>query len=72
VSTGTDAAKQAIRTEIWDLLERERAVERGVHGYIPAFAGARTAADRLAWAMAALIGPVGLASPRGLVAAPWL
>jgi 5-formyltetrahydrofolate cyclo-ligase len=49
VSTGTDAAKQAIRTRIWDLLERERAVERGVHGYIPAFAGAGTAADRLAY-----------------------
>jgi 5-formyltetrahydrofolate cyclo-ligase len=48
VSTGIDAAKQAIRTEIWDLLERERAVERGVHGYIPAFAGADAAADRLA------------------------
>jgi 5-formyltetrahydrofolate cyclo-ligase len=48
VSTGTDAAKQAIRTEIWDLLEREHAVERGVHGYIPAFAAAGTAADRLA------------------------
>ena len=48
MSTGIDAAKQAIRTEIWDLLERERAVERGVHGYIPAFAGAGTAADRLA------------------------
>ena len=48
VSTGADAAKQAIRTEIWDLLERERAVERGVHGYIPDFGGAGTAADRLA------------------------
>jgi 5-formyltetrahydrofolate cyclo-ligase len=48
VSTGTDAAKQAIRTQVWDPLERERAVERGVHGYIPAFAGAGTAADRLA------------------------
>jgi len=48
VSTGIDAAKQAIRTEMWDLLERERAVERGVHGYIPDFAGAGTAADRLA------------------------
>jgi len=48
VRTGTDAAKQAIRTEMWDLLERERAVERGVHGYIPDFAGAGTAADRLA------------------------
>ena len=48
MSTGTDTAKQAIRTGIWDLLERERAVERGVHGYIPAFAGADVAADRLA------------------------
>lgn len=48
MSTGIDAAKQAIRTEMWDLLERERAVERGVHGYIPDFAGAGTAADRLA------------------------
>lgn len=48
MSTGTDAAKQTIRIEIWDLLERERAVERGVHGYIPAFAGAGMAADRLA------------------------
>jgi 5-formyltetrahydrofolate cyclo-ligase len=48
VSTGIDAAKQAIRTQMWDLLERERAVERGVHGYIPAFAGADAAADRLA------------------------
>ena len=48
MSTGIDAAKQAIRTQIWDLLERERAVEPGVHGYIPAFARADTAADRLA------------------------
>ena len=49
MSTGIDAAKQAIRTEIWDLLERECAVERGVHGYIPAFAGADAAADGLAY-----------------------
>ena len=48
MSTGIDMAKQAIRTRIWDLLEREKAVERGVHGYIPAFAGADVAADRLA------------------------
>jgi 5-formyltetrahydrofolate cyclo-ligase len=48
VSTGIDAAKQAVRTQVWDLLERERAVEPGVHGYIPAFAGAEAAADRLA------------------------
>ena len=32
----------------WDLLEREGAVEPAVHGYIPAFEGADTAADRLA------------------------
>jgi 5-formyltetrahydrofolate cyclo-ligase len=48
MNTGVDAAKQAVRTRIWDLLEREHAVERGVHGYIPAFAGADVAADRLA------------------------
>jgi 5-formyltetrahydrofolate cyclo-ligase len=48
VDTGADAAKQQIRERIWDLLERERAVEPGVHGYIPAFEGADTAADRLA------------------------
>lgn len=48
MSTGISAAKQAIRTQMWDLLERERAVERGVHGYIPAFAGTDAAADRLA------------------------
>jgi 5-formyltetrahydrofolate cyclo-ligase len=48
VSTGTDAAKQAIRTEIWDRLERKRASEHGLHGYIPDFAGAATATDRLA------------------------
>jgi 5-formyltetrahydrofolate cyclo-ligase len=48
VSTEVDAAKQAIRERVWDLLERERAVEPGVHGYIPAFAGAEAAADRLA------------------------
>jgi len=48
MSSGINAAKQAIRTQIWDLLERERAVERGVHGYIPAFAGADAAAHRLA------------------------
>lgn len=48
MSTGIDAAKQAIRTQVWDVLERERAVEPGVHGYIPAFAGADAAADRLA------------------------
>ena len=47
MSTGIGAAKQVIRTQVWDLLESERAVEPGVHGYIPDFAGADTAADRL-------------------------
>jgi 5-formyltetrahydrofolate cyclo-ligase len=48
VSTDADAAKQQIRERMWDLLEREGAVEPGVHGYIPAFEGADAAADRLA------------------------
>jgi len=48
VSAGIDEAKQAIRRRVWDLLVAERVVERGVHGYIPAFVGADAAADRLA------------------------
>jgi 5-formyltetrahydrofolate cyclo-ligase len=48
VSAGIDEAKQAIRRRVWDLLVAERVVERGVHGYIPAFVGAEAAADRLA------------------------
>jgi 5-formyltetrahydrofolate cyclo-ligase len=48
VSAEIDEAMQAIRTWMWGLLERERVVERGVHGYIPAFTGAGAAADRLA------------------------
>ena len=48
MNTGIDEAKQAIRRRIWDLLVQEGVVERGVHGYIPAFVGAATAADRLA------------------------
>jgi 5-formyltetrahydrofolate cyclo-ligase len=48
VPTGVDTAKQAIRMQTWHLLEREHAVERGVRGHIPAFAGADVAADRLA------------------------
>jgi 5-formyltetrahydrofolate cyclo-ligase len=43
-----DQAKQAIRTRVWDLLERESVVEPGVHGYIPTFDGADAAAARLA------------------------
>jgi 5-formyltetrahydrofolate cyclo-ligase len=48
VSAGIDAAKQRIRERMWNHLEREQAVEPGVRGYIPAFHGADTAADRLA------------------------
>ena len=48
MSAPIDRAKQAIRTQGWDLLVRERVVEPNVHGYIPAFAGAEAAADRLA------------------------
>lgn len=48
MSTEANAAKQQIRERMWDLLERGRAVEPGVHGYIPAFEGADAAADRLA------------------------
>ena len=48
MTTGVDQAKQVIRTRVWDLLVQERVVERGVHGYIPAFTGADAAADRLA------------------------
>jgi 5-formyltetrahydrofolate cyclo-ligase len=48
VTEPIDQVKQAIRNRIWDLLEREGVVEPGVHGYIPAFKGADTAADRLA------------------------
>jgi 5-formyltetrahydrofolate cyclo-ligase len=48
VSTQADAIKQQIRERMWDLLERERAVEPGVQGYIPAFKGADAAAQRLA------------------------
>ena len=48
MSTEADASKHQIRERMWDLLERERAVEPGVHGYRPAFGGAEAAADRLA------------------------
>lgn len=43
-----DQAEQAIQNRILDVLEREGAVEPGVHGYIPAFTGADAAADRFA------------------------
>src|SRR6266581_4583686 len=44
--TGVD--KQAIRSRVWELLEREHVVEPGVHGHIPAFTGTGAAAARLA------------------------
>jgi 5-formyltetrahydrofolate cyclo-ligase len=54
-----DDAKQAIRKRVWDLLETEHAVQPGVHGHIPDFAGAAAAADRLAglpaWTTACVI-----------------
>lgn len=44
-----DRAKQQAREQVWELLERERAVpEQGVWGRIPNFVGAARAADRLA------------------------
>ena len=48
MSAEIDEAKRAIRRRVWDLLLAERVVERDVHGYIPTFAGAGAAADRLA------------------------
>jgi 5-formyltetrahydrofolate cyclo-ligase len=43
-----DAAKQAVRERVWNLLEAVQAVEPGVHGHIPDFVGAAAAADCLA------------------------
>jgi len=48
VSAEINDAKQALRVQVWDLLEREHAVDHGVHGRIPAFTGAGAAASRLA------------------------
>jgi 5-formyltetrahydrofolate cyclo-ligase len=48
VNASLDAAKQATRMRMWDLLERESVVEAGVHGHIPDFMGADDAAERLA------------------------
>jgi 5-formyltetrahydrofolate cyclo-ligase len=42
-----DQAKQVIRERVWTMLEAAGVVERGVQGYIPAFAHADQAADRL-------------------------
>jgi len=43
-----DRAKQALRAQVWSLLERESAAPSGVHGHIPNFVGAERAAERLA------------------------
>jgi 5-formyltetrahydrofolate cyclo-ligase len=47
-SNTINAAKQAVRERVWNLLEAEHAVEPGVQGHIPNFLGADAAADRLA------------------------
>jgi 5-formyltetrahydrofolate cyclo-ligase len=47
-SNTINAAKQAVRERVWNLLEAEQVVEPGVHGHIPNFLGADAAADRLA------------------------
>ena len=46
--TSTDQAKQEIRERVWSLMETAGAARRGVTGYIPDFAGAKQAAERLA------------------------
>lgn len=48
MSAEIDEAKQAIRRRVWDLLVAGHVAEPGAHGYIPVFAGAGAAADRLA------------------------
>ncbi|UQS22877.1 5-formyltetrahydrofolate cyclo-ligase [Amycolatopsis thermalba] len=46
--TSIDQAKQAVRDQVWRLLEREGAVPRGSYGKIPGFDGAEATAERLA------------------------
>lgn len=46
--TSIGEAKQAVRERVWMDLEHSGAAAPGVHGYIPAFAGAQEAATRLA------------------------
>jgi 5-formyltetrahydrofolate cyclo-ligase len=59
VTSAIDQAKQAVRERIWTRLEHAHAVAPGVHGRIPAFAGADEAAERLAalpaWQMAEVV-----------------
>jgi 5-formyltetrahydrofolate cyclo-ligase len=57
--TGIESQKQAVREQVWTLLEDARVVEPGVRGYIPAFSGAEEAAARLgalpAWRQAQVL-----------------
>lgn len=46
--TDIKQAKQAVREQVWALLETEGVVEPGISGYIPAFNSAQHAAERLA------------------------
>ncbi|MGW2625926.1 5-formyltetrahydrofolate cyclo-ligase [Micromonospora taraxaci] len=46
--TDIDRAKQAVRQQVWNLLERDGAAPPGVHGHIPNFVGKEEAAARLA------------------------
>lgn len=46
--TNIDQAKEAVRDQVWRLLEREGAVPDGSYGKIPGFYGAEATADRLA------------------------
>ncbi|WP_405541510.1 5-formyltetrahydrofolate cyclo-ligase [Streptomyces phaeochromogenes] len=43
-----DQAKEAVRDQVWRLLERESAVPEGSYGKIPGFYGAEATANRLA------------------------
>jgi 5-formyltetrahydrofolate cyclo-ligase len=43
-----DRAKQAVRDQVWRLLEREGAVSEGAYGKIPGFVGSELTATRLA------------------------
>ncbi|UJV42751.1 5-formyltetrahydrofolate cyclo-ligase [Streptomyces sp. AMCC400023] len=46
--TNIDQAKEAVRDQVWRLLEREGAVPEGSYGKIPGFYGAEATAERLA------------------------
>jgi 5-formyltetrahydrofolate cyclo-ligase len=48
VDASIQSAKQQIREQVWEALERHHVVDPGVSGHIPAFVGADAAALRLA------------------------